>query len=522
MSKDDEEWNAPNMRGLDFLDTIPEDASVTAARAAALSTASAVASSDDGEGPINGRRGAVTPSEMGQSVVSETPGVLGGDTSDQQQQAPDAASTASRKCTRRTLMFYVILSFMLVAVAVGIYYVARASKDEDESKNPFMAVGNTTPSQPPSEEEPALAPFDTTFLESETPTASPSYNFQDVMDLDQALLQISSAQDLDDPDTPQATCSHWLSRKDGLSLRVSEVGSERIVQRYVLCALYYATNGDEWIETFLDGTLHECDWNGVYCQDDIIVNVVELPEAYLVGSLPEELIYLGQLQALMLSGNFLTGTLPSQLFELSSLIWLDLDENLLAGTIPTPRSDSPLEFLYLDRNQFSGTLPFFPELQEMVVSVNSFQQIDSRYATLETLKYFVADENILTGKLPDTWDAPNLSYLDLHSNLLNGTIPASIWALPKLESLVLHLNDLIGALPSKKISNSFRDVWLQSNDLSGSIPESFGANCVNLTTMLLYYNRLSGTVDTQCSSWSQLERLETDCIVSCTCCTDCK
>jgi hypothetical protein len=44
MSKDDEEWkNAPNMRGLDFLDTIPEDTPVAVDRDAALSTASAVA-----------------------------------------------------------------------------------------------------------------------------------------------------------------------------------------------------------------------------------------------------------------------------------------------------------------------------------------------------------------------------------------------------------------------------------------------------------------------------------------------
>jgi hypothetical protein len=521
MSKDDEEWNAPNMRGLDFLDTIPEDASVTAARAAALSTASAVASSDDGEGPIERRR-ATAPSEMGQSVVSETPGVLGGDTSDQQhQQAPNTAdSTASRKCTLKTFMFYIILSFMLAAVAVGIYYIAAGS-DDDEIDNPSMqAVG---PSQTPSEEEPALAPFDTTFLESESPTTSPSYNPQDMMDLDQALLRISTAQDLEDPDTPQAICSHWLSHKDGQSLRVSETGPERIFQRYVLCTLYYATNGDEWIEGFLDGTLHECDWNGVYCEgNNTNVTIVDLPEANLVGSLPEELIYLEQLQGLILYGNSLTGTLPSQLFELPLLVWFDLANNELEGPIPTPRSDSLLEVLNLKENQFSGTLPFFPQLQEMVVYSNGFDQIDSRYTTLESLKLFVANDNLLVGKLPEKWDAQNLSYLDLHSNFLTGTIPVAIWSLPSLESLVLHVNQLNGALPSKT-GNSFEHVWLQSNILSGSIPQSFGANWVNLTSMLLYDNQLSGTVDMQCPGWSQLQRLETDCTVSCQCCTaECK
>jgi hypothetical protein len=467
---------------------------------------------------------------MGQSVVSETPGLLGGDTSDPQPQPPAGASTASRKCTRKTFMFYVILSLMLCAVAVGIYYIASSSASENESENPVSGDvsnidanattdTNTAPSQAPSEEEPALAPFDTTFLESDSPTPSPSYNFQDVMDLDQALLLISTAQDLEDPDTPQATCSYWLSHKDGQSLRVSEIGYERIYQRYVLCALYYATNGDEWVKIFLDETLHECDWNGVYCDLDI-VTIVDLPGANLVGSLPEELIYLEQLQVLILYGNLLSGTVPSQLFELSSLVWFDLAYNLLNGPIPTPRTASPLEVLHLWENQFTGTLPFFPELQRMDVESNGFRQIDSRYATLESLTHLTASDNLLTGRLPDVWDAPNLSYLDLHSNQLTGPIPVSIWLLPKLESLGLDSNELTGALSFPfRSSNAFEHVWLHDNDLSGSIPASFGETWVNLTTMLLYDNQLSGAVDTQCGDWFQLERLETDCAVSCQCCT---
>ena len=171
-------------------------------------------------------------------------------------------------------------------------------------------------------------------------------------------------------------------------------------------------------------------------------------------------------------------------------------------------------------NQLSGTIPFFPKLREMRASFNRFQQIDSRYATLETLELFVADENRLTGKLPDEWDAPNLSYLDLHSNKLTGMIPDSIWASPKLKSLILDSNELTGALPSEKSSsNSFEYVWLQSNDLSGTIPELFGLGWVNLTGMILFENQLSGAVDTQCRGWSRLERLETDCTVSCQCCT---
>jgi hypothetical protein len=466
---------------------------------------------------------------------------------------------------------------MLVAVAVGIYYIARtASDDEDDTSEipSTSGMGNTapSPSPSPSEEEPVLAPFDTTFLESDFPTPTPAYDGQDLVDLEQTLLTISRAQDLEDADTPQGTCSHWLSQKDGQSLRVSKAGPERIVQRYVLCTLYYATNGDGWTMPFLDGTLHECDWTGVYChQDGDIVHIVDLPAINLVGSLPEELIYLEHLEGLILSGNSLTGTLPSQLFELSSLlvffdlsnnllagelpdvwdapnlssldlhsnqflrsfpaqlleltslVYLDLADNNLRGPIPTPlRDDSPLEVLRLYENQFSGTLPFFPQLQELDVYSNNIIQIDSRYATSETLKLLVAYDNLLVNKLPEKWDAPNLSYLDLHSNQLTGTIPLSIWSLTKLETLILHVNGLTGTLPAKT-SSSFKHVWLHSNNFSGTLDEDFGAIWINLTTMLLYGNQLTGLVDGQCRGWSQLERLEVDCDLMCNCCTaDCK
>lgn len=125
-----------------FLDTIPEDKSVEAARVANLSTASAVASSDDSEEETNNGKkkqkkkpkqkkqkkkerkspraaGAYHNDGEDDDAVSDTPALLG-EHADQGPLPPDEEA-----CAKRTYVFYSTMSVVLIAVAIGVYFVIQ-------------------------------------------------------------------------------------------------------------------------------------------------------------------------------------------------------------------------------------------------------------------------------------------------------------------------------------------------------------------------------------------------------------
>jgi len=77
----------------------------------------------------------------------------------------------------------------------------------------------------------------------------------------------------------------------------------------------------------------------------------------LGGPLPAGLNALTKLQVLTLSHNKLEGTLPSSLGTLSNLQELYLDDNLFNGTLLPFTQSAMLHNLFLNSNQFTGTIP---------------------------------------------------------------------------------------------------------------------------------------------------------------------
>lgn len=101
----------------------------------------------------------------------------------------------------------------------------------------------------------------------------------------------------------------------------------------------------------------------------------------LQGSIPREI---GQtykrLDSFELSNNMFTGTIPDEIYTLSMLFCLDIASNQFHGTIkPTiGRKLTHLEVLHIRDNEFTGTIP----------------------STLQSLRDFTYDENLLNGTMP--------------------------------------------------------------------------------------------------------------------------
>lgn len=83
-----------------------------------------------------------------------------------------------------------------------------------------------------------------------------------------------------------------------------------------------------------------------------------------------------------------------------------LSNNSLSGPLPELRGAPALEELYLDVNQFNGSLP-------------------QSWSTLQSLRHLSVAGNAVSGLLPLTWGAlQNLYTIDLSGNRISGAFRA--------------------------------------------------------------------------------------------------
>uniref|UniRef100_A0A164ZUZ1 Leucine-rich repeat-containing N-terminal plant-type domain-containing protein n=1 Tax=Daucus carota subsp. sativus TaxID=79200 RepID=A0A164ZUZ1_DAUCS len=99
----------------------------------------------------------------------------------------------------------------------------------------------------------------------------------------------------------------------------------------------------------------------------------------------------------------------------------DLSDNNLGGPIPHCLADS-LETLFLQKNNFSGTIP-------------------QTYPKECDLRMMDMSQNQLTGKVPKSLsNCKMLQVLDLSNNQMKQTFPTWLGTLPRLQVLLLHFN----------------------------------------------------------------------------------
>lgn len=151
--------------------------------------------------------------------------------------------------------------------------------------------------------------------------------------------------------TPQNRAVNWLISKHDFD-RFVEFEDIRIIQRYAMATLFYATDGpSSWIniDGWLSSIVHECEW---------FSSARELFDY--------EPCEHGLLKKLVLVDNGLSGTIPFEISILSSLVTMDLSSNDLKGKVPKSIGKMEnLEELFLASNSLKGALPFISSLLPM-------------------------------------------------------------------------------------------------------------------------------------------------------------
>jgi Leucine-rich repeat (LRR) protein len=178
----------------------------------------------------------------------------------------------------------------------------------------------------------------------------------------------------------------WLVEVD-LGTFVDDEPSLR--QRYVLSTLWFlqstpTTTGFGTAEHAATWTTDkdECDWLGVWCDDNGHVNALNLGGDNVRGQIPHDLGLLTGLTYLALWNNQLSGTIPSSLGALTALTGLHLEVNRLSGTIPSSLGAlTALEELFLYRNLLVGSKSFCNSDQSLDDLVADCARVDCTCCT---------------------------------------------------------------------------------------------------------------------------------------------
>ncbi|KAL7190213.1 hypothetical protein ACSBR2_022489 [Camellia fascicularis] len=239
-----------------------------------------------------------------------------------------------------------------------------------------------------------------------------------------------------------------------------------------------------------------------------ISNLAKLNGLYLFGNnwngqIPDSLGNMSQLTSLYLHDNSLNGTTPSSLFELQYLTKLQLSSNNLSGVVELHKL---LNLKYLSRldplynglslninNSVNSTLTNLHTIGLASCNLSEFPNFLREQARL---LYLDLSNNKIHGEVPKwifDWGERfiNLEYIDLHSNLLQGSLPV-----PPNTTIVFSIsnNKLTGEIPPLICGlRSLAVLDLFNNSLSGLIPQCLGNLSNRLLVLNLGINSFHGT-----------------------------
>lgn len=316
-----------------------------------------------------------------------------------------------------------------------------------------------------------------------------------------------------DPHSPEYHAAQFLA--SGYSKHLDFDNKEiawRTTQRYILAVLFYATRGDSWDSryNFMSSDDH-CQWHiklmtpsgavlkGVQCDGKGSVVDLDLSDNNLVAvEIPEEIVYLHDLERLHLFGNTIAGEIPS-LNSLTKLKSVGLHHLGLSGTIPAYFGTmTSLTTLALGHNKFTGSIPdSFAKMTNMrILGLDGIglEGWIKPLLHLSNLQALYLEDNHLKGEIRDnSWT--NLSELDISNNVLDGRLPDDFFTKnPELQVLDINNNAFFGDFPHDIQHNeNVEYVSVHSNSFSGTISDHVGF-WPNLKHLDVGGNSFSGTL----------------------------
>ncbi|GLT35529.1 hypothetical protein SLA2020_099740 [Shorea laevis] len=253
---------------------------------------------------------------------------------------------------------------------------------------------------------------------------------------------------------------------------------------------------------------------------------LDLQNNYLTGPIDHVEMPNLILQNVHLSNNEISGSIPSFFFDLVHLTTVDLSSNNLTGTI-TPEMLSKLvdledldlsnnNLLSLSNNGIVVNYSFLPSLRSLTLSSCNIHKFPSFLRKAEKLQELDISKNKISGQIHeweiegmslgtlnlsynfltsiDLFGFGNLQYVDLRSNLLQGSLPILSTTWDSMQQLFISGNNLTGEIPSSYCNfTSFRFLVLANNNLEGKIPECLG-NLSHLYILDLQMNKFHGRI----------------------------
>ncbi|KAK9127374.1 hypothetical protein Syun_016171 [Stephania yunnanensis] len=238
------------------------------------------------------------------------------------------------------------------------------------------------------------------------------------------------------------------------------------------------------------------------------LSYLKLNNCQLGPLFPSWLRNLNRLRFIMLENVGISYKIPNWFPKIyPSLPALDLSNNQIRGKVPLELRNglksTKMRMLNLRGNLFSGTIPLninetMPNLLFLSLSNNLIEgSIPSSICNLKQLTAVSLSSNNLSGELPqECWkDLESLEVIDLSNNHMSGKVPISIWSAPQLSILSLSKNGFSGNLPPNlKTLGPLRVIDLGENSLSGNLPMWMGKRLPHLEILRLRSNSFSGFI----------------------------
>jgi hypothetical protein len=408
-------------------------------------------------------------------------------------QAEEDAAAKRCQTTKRTLFVFATGIVVFVGITLLVVFLLHVNKSKETVRAPENVTNISTTQEGNA----------TIRMEDYIQNLLPGYT----------LDAIHDSEDTADSN-PQYLAYQW-SLKDTAANIGSNYSDWRIVQRFALATIYFATDGDAWVNNthWLNHSVDECLWfskqvyatynetyqylvqNNNSCHNGILLHLW-LWQNDLQGYLPPELFLLTSLNSVALYSNQrLGGTLSTLIAQLTSLEALAVMSTELSGSIPTELGSlSNILTLNLLANQLTGPVP-------------------TELGTLSQLKYLLLDSNVRciqwTQIVVLLWqNALTTLFLFLHKKFLTGSIPLEFGHLENLVWFYLFSNDITGTLPTELgLLTAMEDLLLYNNTLSGDIPSELG-QLSSTTRLYLFSNVLTGSLPTELGLLAAMEVLE--------------